>query len=145
MGDDVMETTAYDLATAYDISRKELVFCDADRPVRKVARDFYEKGIGSMIVTEDGDYIGFVTDQNIFRAISEDVDVRSARVGDLKLDPLNKIKHDATLSEVASLFAETRATRLAVVDDEGKVVAVVKKKNLELLDRFNIAASMVRD
>ncbi len=139
-----MVTTAYDLATAYDISRKELVFCNANDPVRKVARDFYEKKIGSMIVVRDDEYIGFVTDENIFQAIAEDVDLLTSKVGDLKLDELHKIDRDATLSEVSDKFAQTQATRLAVVDEHGKVVAVVKKKNLELLDRFSFVDRLMK-
>lgn len=137
-----MVKTAYDLGTAYDISRKELVFCDAEDPVRKVGEKFYKKGIGSMIVVSGDQYAGFVTDDAIFKAVAEGLDLRSAKVGDLELDPLFTIRREAPLSEVSALFAKTRTTRLGVVDDEGKIVAVVKKKTLHLLDRFSFVDRM---
>jgi len=136
-------STAYELATAYDLSRKELVFCDVDESVREVARRFLEKGIGSMIVRSPEGYVGFVTDDVLFRAIADGVDLRTATCGDLELDPLHTIQKDAHLSEVADAFRKTRATRLAVVDKNGKIVAVVKRKNLELLDRFTFVRRML--
>lgn len=132
-----MVSTAYELATAYDISRKELVFADADDPVRKIAQDFITKNIGSMIVISGNEYIGIITDDTIFQAIHEGIDLLTAKVKDLRLDPIHTIRKDASLSEVSQLFASTGASRLGVEDEEGKIVAVVKKKNLELLDRFN--------
>jgi len=134
--------TAYDLGTAYDISRKELVFCKVEDPVRKVAETFLQKNIGSMIVVSGDGYAGFVTDDSIFRAVAEGVDLRSAKVGDLKLDPLFTIRKEAPLSEVSALFAKTGTTRMGVVDDSGKIVAVVKKKTLHLLDRFSFVDRM---
>ncbi len=133
-----MVSTAYDLATAYDLSRRELAFCNAKDPVRRVAREFYIRGIGSMIVVSGKEHIGFVTDCAIFRALSEGADLLKAKVEDLKLDPLITVRRDAPLSEVASLFDGSEASRIAVIDDEGKVVGVVKRKNLDLLDRFRI-------
>jgi hypothetical protein len=35
-------------------------------------------------------------------------------------------------------------TRIGVVDDQGRMVAVVKKKNLELLDRFKFVDRAIR-
>ncbi len=138
-----MVSTAYELATAYDLSRKELVFCDVEEPVSEVARRFLERNVGSMIVRSSGGYVGFLTDDTLFRAIADGVDLRNATCGDLKLDPLHTIAKDARLSKVAETFRQTGATRLAVVDRNGKIVAVVKKKNLDLLDRFAFVRRML--
>ncbi len=132
-----MVKTAYDLATAYDMGRKELVFCDVKDSVRKVAREFRERSIGSMIVVSRNKHMGIVSDETLFRAIESGVDLLSARVGDLKLDPIHTVPKDASLTEVARLFEETGASRLGVVDECGRIVALVKKRNLELLDRFS--------
>ena len=132
-----MVKTAYELGTAYDIGRKELVFCDVKDSVRKLAREFRERSIGSMIVVSDRQYLGIVTDETLFRAIEDGVDLLSAKVGDLKLDPIHTIRKDAPLTEVAKLFEQTGTSRLGVVDEGGRIVAVVKKRNLELLDRFS--------
>lgn len=132
-----MVKTAYDLGTAYDIGRKELVFCDVKDPVRKVAREFRERGIGSLIVMDGKAHVGIVTDEILFRAIEAGVDLLSAKVGDLKLEPIHTVPKDASLAEVARLFRQTGTSRLGVVDEEGRIVALVKKRNLELLDRFS--------
>ncbi len=134
-----MVSTAYELATAYDISRKELVFCNIDDSIQKIARDLRSKEIGSMFVRSGDGYAGIITENNVIHAIAEGVDVLSAKVGDMKLDPLYTVHRDAPLSEVTRLFSTYGTTRLAVVEDDGRIVAVVKKKNLELLDRFRLA------
>jgi CBS domain-containing protein len=132
-----MVKTAYELATAYDIGRKELVFCDIDDSVSKIAKKLRSKEIGSMIVRSEGGYAGIVTDDLVLDAIAKGIDVSNATVRDLKLDPLYTVTKDAPLIEVSKLFNTHGTTRLGVVDNEGSIVAVVKRKNLELLDRFN--------
>ena len=131
-----MVSTAYELATAYDISRKDLVFCNIDDTISKIAKDLRSKEIGSMIVCAGDGYAGIITEDNVLDAIANGVDVLSAKVGDIKLDPLHTVHKGAPLSEVSKLFATHGTTRLGVIDDDGRIVAVVKKKNLELLDRF---------
>ena len=132
-----MVSTAYELATAYDIGRKELIFCSADDTIREVAKDLRSKDIGSMIVKSGDGYAGIITEDNILHAISEGVNVLDKKVGEIELDTLHTIKKNATLSEVSNLFASTGTTRAGVVDEDGRIVAVVKKKNLELFDRFS--------
>jgi CBS domain-containing protein len=139
-----MVKTAYELATAYDIGRKELVFCDIDDSVSKIAKKLRSREIGSMIVRSGDGYAGIVTDDLVLDAIAKGVDVSSATVRDLKLDPLYTVAKDAPLAEVSKLFNTHGTTRLGVVDETGNIVAVVKKKNLELLDRFSFVDRVFR-
>ncbi len=131
-----MVSTAYELATAYDIARKELVFCDINDTIPAIAKHLRSKNIGSMIVRKGDGYAGIITEDNVLDAIAKGVDVVNAKVRDIKLDPLETVHKDASLADVESLFETHGMTRIGVVDDEGKIIAVAKKKNLELLDRF---------
>jgi CBS domain-containing protein len=137
-----MVSTAFELATAYDIGRKELVFCDIGDSIPSIARTLRDREIGSIIVCKDERYAGIVTEDKVLDAVSRGVDVLNATVGDLPLDPLFTVHRDAPLAEVSELFATHGVTRLGVVDDGGKIIAVVKRKNLELLDRFSFIDRM---
>ena len=139
-----MVDTAYELATAYDIGRKELVFCDIDDTIAKIAKRLRKKEVGSMIVRSGDGYAGIVTDESVLDAVAQGVDVSSGTLRDLKLDPLYTIDMGAPLSEVSKLFSTKGTTRLGVVDKQGNIVAVVKKKNLELLDRFTFVDRALR-
>lgn len=139
-----MVSTAYELATAYDIGRKELVFCDIDDSIRKIAKDLRDKNIGSMIVRKGDGYAGIITEDNVLDAVANGVNVLEAKVKDIRLEPLETVHKDASLSDVAELFRTQNMTRIGVVDDQGRMVAVVKKKNLELLDRFKFVDRAIR-
>jgi CBS domain-containing protein len=143
-GDSLMVTTAYELATAYELGRKDLVFCDIDDSIPKIAQDLRSKDIGSMFVRSGDGYAGIITEDGVLGAIAEGVDVLTAKVRDMKLDPIHTLHKEAPLSEVSRLFATTGTTRLGVVDDEGQIVAVVKRKNLQLLDRFKFVDRAAR-
>jgi len=139
-----MVSTAYELATAYDIARKELVFCDINDTIPTIARVLRSKNIGSMIVRKGDEYVGIITEDAVLDAIANGVDALNAKVSDIKLDPLLTVHKDASLEEVEKLFATHGMTRIGVVDDQGKMIAVVKKKNLELLDRFKFVDRATR-
>ncbi len=139
-----MISTAYELATAYDIGRKELVFCDINDSIREIAKDLRDKNIGSMIVRKGDGYAGIITEDNVLDAIANGVNVLEAKVKDIRLEPLETVHKDTSLSDVAELFRTQNMTRIGVVDDQGQMVAVVKKKNLELLDRFKFVDRATR-
>ena len=120
----------------YDYARKRTEECSIDWPMRKTASLLIKEDIGSMLVKDAaGKYVGMLTDKIILKAISDGVDLADKTVGDLQLEPLIYVNKNAGIDEVMMKFKETPSGRLVMVDEDGRAVAVLKKKNI---DRFSI-------
>ena len=127
----------------YAFARKNLIECSVGDSIRDVARIFQDESVGSALVKdESGSYIGMLTDSIVFKAIADDVDVRSMRVRDFSLMPLVKVNKNADLGEVMEAFQKHDVSRLAMTDDNGRIVGVLRKKFMERFGSFSMASSL---
>jgi len=130
-------------ALPYAYARKNVVECGISETLPSVAKKMRDEGVGSLIVKdESGGYAGMLTDSLIFCAIADGKNVSEMKVSDLHLMPFAKASRDADFGEVMDLFAKHNVSRLALTDEKGKIVAVLKKKNIERFAYFNMASKL---
>jgi CBS domain-containing protein len=126
----------------YAYARKTTAECRLDSPLAAVAKILIDEDIGSVLVKDSsGRYCGLLTDKLIFKAIAGQSALSHMVVGDLDLEPIVFASKNASMGEVMLKFMETPSNRLVMVDDHGKVVGVLKKKNL---DRFALVKHAVK-
>ncbi|MFH1125609.1 MAG: CBS domain-containing protein [Candidatus Altiarchaeota archaeon] len=129
----------------YDYARKKIVYCWLDESVNDAARRLALENIGSMVVDDrSGKHVGMLTDIVIFKAISTLADVCNMKVKDLKLEPLVTAKMNADVEEVMGKFEQTESSRIALLDDEGQIVGILKKKNLERFAIFELGEKLYK-
>lgn len=129
--------------TPYDYARKKIVYCWLDEPVTEVAKRLVTENIGSLVVDDrNGKHVGMLTDAVIFNAISSCVDICDLQVKDLKLEPFVTAKMDADINEVMEKFKKTESGRIALLDDEGEIAGILKKKNLERFASFKVGEKL---
>lgn len=132
------------LTSPYDYARRRIVTCNMDESVPRVTKRLQDEDVGSLLVKDsDGNFVGMLTDAIIFRAISEGLDLSKLTVNDLKLEPLIVVDKDAGFDEVMEKFNETPSNRLVMLGKDGKIVAILKKKNIERFSRFDMASLFV--
>lgn len=111
------------MATVLDIlGRKggEVVSLVADESVLKAARTMNERGIGSVVVTEDGNVVGIFTERDVLRrVVAEQKDPGATTVREVMTSPVITCRPEAGLEECAAVFTEKRIRHLPVVDDGG--------------------------
>lgn len=116
----------------YDYARKKVLYCWLAEPVTGVARRFVRENVGSMIVDDrNRKHVGMLTDSLIFGAISAGVEMGNITIRDLDLEPLVTVPMNIDIDEVLKKFKKTGASRIALVDDEGEIVGILKEKNLK--------------
>jgi len=96
-----------------------------DQKLADAAIQMRKHGIGDVLVTDDGQLKGLITDRDIVvRAIADGKDPRSTSVGELCSEDLITVtpKEDAAIAVRRMREAEVR--RIPVVDD-GNVVGVI--------------------
>ncbi|MBS7247827.1 MAG: CBS domain-containing protein [Candidatus Jordarchaeales archaeon] len=119
------------MSRAYDVARRNVVFCRTDDPLCEVARKMVEEEVGSVLVQdEEGNVVGLITDRQIFQFVAEGGNPADTIAEEIMTSPVYTVDKEDTLEEVRRIFLKTNAPRL-VVCHEGRVVGVISRKFLE--------------
>ncbi|AYY14029.1 CBS domain-containing protein [Actinobacteria bacterium YIM 96077] len=98
---------------------------DANRTLAEIAEMMRDRGIGDVLVTEDGNLCGVVTDRDIVvRGLTRDGDTRSMRIGEICSRDLVSVDADSNVDDAVRLMRENTLRRLPVARD-GQLVGVV--------------------
>ena len=131
-----MESNRSDLPmTVERLARTDVAAAGPETPLREVAETMFDRSVGSVVVVEDDEPVGIVTDRdlavellaengrvNIFEA---DVDPAALTAADvMTTDPL-VANADDRLPRVLNLMDDAHARRIPVVDDDGALVGIV--------------------
>jgi CBS domain-containing protein len=103
-----------------------------------------EKNYGSIIAVDDAKrVIGMMTERDIFRRlIAAELDPKTTKVEDIMTSPVRTAKADDELIDWLTLMSNERFRRLPVVDDDGKLIAIMSQGDFvsytwpDLLNRF---------
>ena len=125
-----MASEMTELLEVRDVMTPEVVTEEEDTPVTKIAKDMEVYGIGSVIITREGEPVGIVTDRDIaLKVIKEDKLVREVKAKDIMSSPLITIEADASIEKACEIMAKNRIRRLPVVEDD-KLVGVISVRNI---------------
>ncbi len=98
---------------------------DADASVFEAVQQMVERNAGSLLVTENGDITGIVTERDYLRRVAlHELDDRDTLVREIMSSPLIVVTPETTVDECMALMTDRRIRHLPVVND-GKVVGVV--------------------
>ncbi|MBT8347138.1 MAG: CBS domain-containing protein [Desulfofustis sp.] len=144
------------MKTARDIMTKDVITVRPETLIRELAEIFLEQGIsGVPVVSADDKVIGIATESDlifhskrlkvptvltildsfIFLDSPEKMErelrkIGAASVSDVYTSPPLTITPDTQLDEIASLMTEKQVHTLPVLDDEGKMIGIVGKKDI---------------
>jgi CBS domain-containing protein len=105
---------------------------DSTESVSAAARAMRERGIGTVLVMEDGRLYGLVTDRDItVRVLAEDRDPLATRLGDICSTHLAALGPDDDVALAMRLVREQAVRRIPIVAD-GAPVGVVSIGDLAL-------------
>lgn len=121
-----------------DYMRAEVLKVSVDTPINEIAKLLWDNNIGSVLIYEDepDNVLGFVDDRAIFKLIAEnrnplEVDTRSI------IKMLETHSKHLTIQELWDRVHDSISKVLGIVDDDGKVIGVIRKKTLAKL-RFQL-------
>lgn len=113
-----------------DVMTPGAVTCGAMDSVADAARVMKQQSIGDVIVLDDGELCGMVTDRDIvLRVIAEGRDAESTPLRDICTNDLATVAPGDEAKRAVQLMAERAVRRLPIVDD-GKVVGIVTMGDL---------------
>jgi CBS domain-containing protein len=98
---------------------------DADASVFEAVKQMVESNVGSLLVTEDGEITGIVTERDYLRRVAlEDRTDKETAVREIMSSPLIVVTPQTAIDECMAVMTDRRIRHLPVVDG-GEVVGVV--------------------
>lgn len=116
--------------TLHDIMRRHVVTASRDDIIDEVASELSDTHIGCVVVLDDGEPVGILTDRDISIGLDANwVDTSRMTVGELATKHLVTVDVDTGLLELSELMNEHGVRRLPVMDD-GELVGIVSQDDL---------------
>ena len=108
-----------------DVMSEDLKSVEPGTSVADAAKQMKESDIGAILVIDDDELRGLLTDRDIVvKVVAEGRDPDDVEVGDLVSDELETLEPDASLDDALRAMSEHKVRRLPVVED-GKPVGIV--------------------
>jgi len=110
---------------------RPIVSLDRDSNTRDGANKMMEENIGSIVVSDSGNYVGIVTERDLVKkVIALGKDPSRTTLGEIMTSPLVTIEADRGLGEATSLMLQRGIRRLVAVD-KGKILGIFTQRDLQ--------------
>jgi CBS domain-containing protein len=104
----------------------------SDATLEEAAREMQSDDIGAVLVTDNGDVAGILTDRDIVvRAVAEGRDPSSTKVGDVATRDVKTLTPDSSIDDAIKLVREQNVRRIPVVED-GRPAGIVSIGDLAI-------------
>ncbi|MDL5362082.1 CBS domain-containing protein [Halalkalicoccus sp. NIPERK01] len=113
-----------------NLAQEDVVTVERDTEVSEIARTMDDERVGSVVVVEDDEPVGIVTDRTIGLSVGQEDDPASQTAEDLMSEDPETVEADTEAYDLAVRFGEAKVRRLPVVDDGGKLAGIVSLDDL---------------
>jgi len=123
----------YDAQNVGDIMTRPPRTLDVTASVMDAATLMREGDFGDVVVLEEGQLCGMLTDRDIVvRVLATGDDPSTVRVGDVCSRVLTTVSESDGIGDAVRLIRAKAVRRLPVLDDDGKLVGIVSLGDLAL-------------
>jgi CBS domain-containing protein len=121
----------------FELMERPIRRIDEDSTVQKAAEIMGKKHVGSLVVTDEKEDVGIITERDIMtRIIAENRDLNLFKVKDVMSKPLVTVDKDVDPEAVIRLMADKRVRRVLVTDVDG-IVGVFSTSDVTKLVAMN--------
>ena len=118
------------MATVGQLMTRDLNFIHEEASIQAAAQAMYSKRTGSLLVKNNDDFTGIVTETDVVRAVAE----QSAEVGQLTVNalmsrPIITVDRKMSPHYARDLMADRKIRHLGVTE-EGEIVGVISVRDL---------------
>ncbi len=120
-----------------EIMTPTIISVDAEATVKEAAEVMIQKGIGSVVVVEQGKPVGIVTERDLLkRVVAKALDPSKTKVKEVMSSPLITIKPDTYIIDASKLMNEKGIRRLIVMEGDKAVGIITEKDLLRALNNY---------
>jgi len=117
-----------------------LIVVASEITISDAVKTMIEDNVDSILVFENEEVIGIVTNKNILASVvAKGLDPSKITVKEITQKPLIKIHKDTRVREAISLMNKNDIRRLIVIDDKRTIGTISQKKLVGNLNKFAVA------
>jgi signal-transduction protein with cAMP-binding, CBS, and nucleotidyltransferase domain len=131
-----------------DVSVRQPVTAGPTEPLSSVARRMRDENVGTVVIVESQKPVGIITDRDLALALGAQGIAPQAPVKNVMSCPVRTIPEGAGIFAATQCMRDLGVRRLALVDNEGRLVGIVSLDDLlRLLGRelHNLAEGIRRE
>jgi len=103
----------------------EVVTVDRETSLAGVAEKFESEKVGSVVITEDNEPVGLLTDRDLALTFHKKEDITSLTAQDVMTEKPVIVQDDLIVKEITRVVSEHNVRRIPVVDENGKLTRIV--------------------
>jgi len=119
--------------TLQDILQEDVITAEADAPLPAVVSRMKQEDVGAVVVVEDREPLGLVTDRKIALSLDESTDPEEMTAEELMSDEMYAGPDAMSVYDALQQLSDENIRRLPVVDDDGELVGIVTLDDLIVL------------
>lgn len=113
-----------------EIMSRKIICLDKKCTIADVAKIMDERGIGSVLVTENGKAAGIITERDVItKCVAKGKDPAKASVESIMTTPLVSVDQDCMVDDAAKLMVSKMIRRLPIIDN-GDIIGMVTATDL---------------
>jgi len=112
-----------------DIMAKALISVNPTTTAMQIAKMMDQGGIGAVLVKENGNFVGIITDRDFATKIAANNLSFDTPVEKIMSSPLIRINHDEPISAAAEMMTSKKIRKLAV-SENGTIVGLITSTDL---------------
>lgn len=113
-----------------DVMSSPVFQVEANTTLQETCKLMLEKGVGSVIVTDNGKPKGIFTDRDAVRAIANGASAMDELRTVATMRDLVTVNEEVDIIQAAKLMAEKKIRHLPVTNNEGEIVGMVSVTDL---------------
>lgn len=98
--------------------------------LRSAADQMWRQQTGSLVVIEDGQLAGIITERDVLRAVAQGVDVGDTSIKDVMTADVRAVSPNTPLREAAHEMARRWIRHLPVVDENGDLAGLLSQRDV---------------
>ena len=111
---------------------RHIISAEVGRTIRSAVKTMVRNDLGSLVITEDGQPAGIVTERDIMKSIGYSKVNLDSEVGKIMSKPLISVASDATLGKAADIMIKRKVRRL-LVKENTEYVGIITQRDLQRL------------
>jgi CBS domain-containing protein len=109
-----------------DVARTDVMTANRDQSAGNLATVMREEGVGSVIIEDEGEPVGIVTDRDlVLKVLEPRSDPTEVTAADVMSSSPVTVTEDTGIFEATAKMYEHAVRRTPVVDDDGAVTGIV--------------------
>jgi CBS domain-containing protein len=116
-----------------EIIEEDVVTAERDTSISEVVSKMSEEGVGSVVVVEDDQPVGIISDRKIALALEGTPDIANKQAGDLVGGDLITGTASMSVFDALQQLSDEEIRRLPIVDDSGHLQGIITLDDILVL------------